>query len=368
MKSFDVELSLDDLKEKVEKICLEIKPEWISKSDTITIKHLNGGITNKLIACHLKEKSWNTNDSILFRIYGDDTEKFISRTDEINVMILMKKIGLGPDIYGKFNNGICYELLAGEILTTTDVYNENIYKKVAESLARMHLSKFEGFVKAKSADANNYFLCPKMDQMYNLLNEDYKANMPEMTNDLFKLVPSKTKIKEEMNFLKKYLVDYAEKNQSPIVFSHNDLLFGNIIYNSELDTINFIDYEYGAMNYQAYDIANHFNEYAGVDTVDYSNFPNKQSQLVWLKIYLEAFYKQVNEFHSNNSPSVEKVNVTEELIEKLYEEVNRFTAASDLYWATWALVQAQSSTIDFNFVNYAKIRFEHYYLNKKNCV
>ena len=29
------------------------------------------------------------------------------------------------------------------------------------------------------------------------------------------------------------------------------------------DAINFVDFEYAGLNYQAYDIANHFNEYAG---------------------------------------------------------------------------------------------------------
>lgn len=29
------------------------------------------------------------------------------------------------------------------------------------------------------------------------------------------------------------------------------------------DEVRFIDFEYGGINYQAFDIANHFNEYAG---------------------------------------------------------------------------------------------------------
>ena len=51
---------------------------------------------------------------------------------------------------------------------------------------------------------------------------------------------------------------------SPVVFSHNDLLLGNCILSSSEDRISFIDFEYGAWNYQGFDIANHFNEYAGM--------------------------------------------------------------------------------------------------------
>lgn len=48
-----------------------------------------------------------------------------------------------------------------------------------------------------------------------------------------------------------------------IVFAHNDLLLGNILYNQKENTVTFIDFEYTAYNYQAFDIANHFAEFAG---------------------------------------------------------------------------------------------------------
>lgn len=49
---------------------------------------------------------------------------------------------------------------------------------------------------------------------------------------------------------------------NPIVFCHNDLLLANVIYCG--NTVSFIDYEYAGYNYQAFDIANHFIEFAGV--------------------------------------------------------------------------------------------------------
>lgn len=48
---------------------------------------------------------------------------------------------------------------------------------------------------------------------------------------------------------------------SPIVFCHNDLLLANVIY--QPGSVSFIDYEYAACNYQAFDIGNHFTEFAG---------------------------------------------------------------------------------------------------------
>lgn len=72
-------------------------------------------------------------------------------------------------------------------------------------------------------------------------------------------VPLKQTIGQEINFLKGKL----SQLDSPIVFCHNDLLLGNVIYSKEEDRVTFIDYEYSGLNYQAYDIGNHFAEFVG---------------------------------------------------------------------------------------------------------
>lgn len=62
------------------------------------------------------------------------------------------------------------------------------------------------------------------------------------------------------------------------------------------------------------------------------------------------------------------VTVTDTMVEEFYDEVQKFTCASDLVWSIWSLVQAQNSTIDFNFVKYAVIRFARYRESKQHCV
>lgn len=73
------------------------------------------------------------------------------------------------------------------------------------------------------------------------------------------LIPSHAILEKEYQMLK----DTLSKEDSPVVFAHNDLLLGNILYNSKRESVVFIDYEYTAFNYQAFDIANHFTEFAG---------------------------------------------------------------------------------------------------------
>ena len=51
---------------------------------------------------------------------------------------------------------------------------------------------------------------------------------------------------------------------SPIVMCHNDLLLANVILDPSRSHVVFIDYEYAGLNYQAFDIGNHFAEFAGL--------------------------------------------------------------------------------------------------------
>lgn len=73
------------------------------------------------------------------------------------------------------------------------------------------------------------------------------------------LLPSAEELRIELNQLK----DVISQIESPVVFAHNDLLLGNILYNDCDNRVIFIDYEYADYNYQAYDIGNHFAEFAG---------------------------------------------------------------------------------------------------------
>lgn len=122
---------------------------------------------------------------------------------------------------------------------------------------------------------------------------------------------------------------------SPLVFSHNDLLLGNVIYTESRQAVSFIDYEYADYNFQAFDIGNHFAEFAGVDTVDYSRYPSKEFQMQWLQVYLQSYLRR---------------NVTSAEVERLYVQVNQFALAAHLFWTVWSLIQAEHSNIDFDYV------------------
>lgn len=123
---------------------------------------------------------------------------------------------------------------------------------------------------------------------------------------------------------------------------------------SHIGDVQFIDYEYCGYNYLAYDIGNHFNEFAGVSDVDYSRYPDRELQSQWLRAYLEA-YKEYKGFRTK---------VTEREVEILFIQVNQFALASHFFWGLWALIQAKYSTIEFDFLGYAIVRFNQYFKMK----
>jgi ethanolamine kinase len=55
------------------------------------------------------------------------------------------------------------------------------------------------------------------------------------------------------------------------------------------ETVKFIDHEYAAYQYRGFDIGNHFCEFCGVETFDFSRYPSIQEQEVFVKAYLRAW-------------------------------------------------------------------------------
>ena len=123
-----------------------------------------------------------------------------------------------------------------------------------------------------------------------------------------------------------------------LVLAHNDLLAGNILTNQEQDRVIFIDYEYGATSVAAFDVANHFCEYAGFDSDFASGFPARDARDDFIAHYLgaRATTQDVSDFSS---------------------AVEALVLADHLWWGTWAVIQACYSPIDFDYLDYARLRF-----------
>ncbi|KAM9520384.1 ethanolamine kinase 2 isoform 2-T2 [Guaruba guarouba] len=283
------------------------------------------GITNKLVACYTDE---GMVDAVLVRVYGRKTELFVDRDTELRNFQVLRAHGCAPDLYCAFQNGLCYQFLPGIALGPDHVREPRIFRLVAQEMARVHAIHANGSLPKP-------ILWQKLHKYLTLVKMDLspKVSNPSLQQD----VPSLEVLEQELAWMKETLSQLG----SPVVLCHNDLLCKNIIYDGTRGHVRFIDYEYTGYNYQAFDIGNHFNEFAGVKEVDYSLYPSKDTQLQWLHSYLQA-YKQLTQGDQG---------VSEEELEALYVQVNKFSLASHFLWACWGLIQDKYSTIDFNFLS-----------------
>ncbi|XP_069731702.1 ethanolamine kinase 2 [Phaenicophaeus curvirostris] len=317
----------------------ELRPAWEPRS--VRTKLFTDGITNKLVACYTDE---GMADAVLVRVYGRKTELFVDRETELRNFQVLRAHGCAPDLYCAFQNGFCYQFLPGIALGPDHVRDPHIFRLVAQEMARVHAIHANGSLPKP-------ILWQKLHKYLTLVKTDLspKVSNPSLQQD----VPSLEMLEQELAWMKETLSQLG----SPVVLCHNDLLCKNIIYDRTQEHVRFIDYEYTGYNYQAFDIGNHFNEFAGVKEVDYRLYPSKETQLQWLRSYLQA-YKQLTQQDRGGT------GVSEEELETLYVQVNKFSLASHFLWACWGLIQDKYSTIDFNFLRYAKLRFKQYFKMK----
>ena len=292
--------------------------------DNIAIKQLTGGTSNTIYLVNSQDSE--SDEKFLFRIYGDGSEMFIDRGEEIKNMKILSEHGLGAKLVAEFENGICYNYIDGRSIYNSDVISHNIYPLVATKMAQMHKIP----VKIKQN-----VLWSRMKNFIDLV--------PEFQNkDDSYWLKCKQDLVVEYNFLKSLLEDCG----SPLVFCHMDLNLPNILFDGH--QVHFIDVEYAGCSYAAFDIANHFVEFVGFeDTLDYVRwYPNRKFQISWLEHYLTAISGQ------------EAADIGE--VEAVFDLVQQFVLCSHLLWGSWALVQAKHSSIDFDFMGFSQQRFREY--------
>lgn len=98
-------------------------------------------------------------------------------------------------------------------------------------------------------------------------------------------------------------------------------------------------------------------QHAGFDSDFTKSYPTVETQEAFLRAYLRALASDRHVDEGNDDE--------EALIKALRVQVNRWTLPSHLWWAIWAVLQTRYSPIDFDFVDYARLRLAGYRLHKK---
>ena len=170
----------------------------------------------------------------------------------------MADAGVCEPLIASFENGLVMKLIRGSVLTQQNVSDRKIATTTAVEISRMHsnLTLLPNEKSEKFAEQIEGFLRLIPD----IFSSDINQNQYK-TLDL----PSKKEIRQALEDSKRNF----DKQITPLVACHNDLLLNNFLYEDDTDSITIIDYEYLAPNPAAFDIANHFNEYAGTENVSY---------------------------------------------------------------------------------------------------
>ena len=315
--TLDYQLDYSDSKKSTQRLLLSL----FEQPKNLKISVFQGGLTNKLLRATFDDST--VNKVVLIRIYGNNTELLVNRESEKRNMLLLSKMGFGPQLYACFDNGMIYEYIEGRPFEKNDVLDSEKSQLVAAHLAEWHLlnlGKREPWV---------FSTC-----------QDWMSLLPRYYDDAVLPGWNLDRLNREYYELKKELL----KLESIVVFCHNDVQIGNIIYNSESKSLKFIDYEYGDFNYRGFDIGNHFCEFAATD-LNWNKYPAKEFRMNWYLVYLSKFL--------DREPSLFELH-------KLEKEVLGFSLLSHFIWAIWGLIQVKLSDIEFDYFGYSESRLQEY--------
>ena len=315
----------------------------------IKITKITSGITNLLYKCE-----WLPNGCCLLRVYGKNTETFINRTDEIAVMsYLHSEFNWFPQVYATFSWGIVYGFVSGTSLHHGQLCLPEMAQQIAQFLGCWH--RRVKITALQSSSPTHPSLIGGLEQLFQngkfcinhlmlkkivplaYSSSSNATKFDQLVKHLLPISASSSSFHRLLQVLKEEI----ERRDCLVVFCHNDLLAGNIIWNEKEQQIRFIDFEYATYNYQAYDIANHFCEFAGF-TCNWSEIPGEEFQRQWISWYLEEF---------NGEGGSDELQV-----DKLLNNVRFFIPYCHLYWSLWALHQAENSVVDFDYISYAAKR------------
>ena len=358
-----------NLNAEIAAVLCDLLPTWKCPSARdIDVTIISGGISNALYRVSLRRVLASPFDAasfssrtavnepvVVLRVYGENTEKFVDRETEVKTMRVLHRHGFGPEVLGVFGNGRVESFLSGKVcLEPGDLGREDVAVTIAETLARFHLISSG---KGGAPRTPHGFPVPrpsatKMDTPFRKTRSWLEtAKTLESSYDKKQLKIFKeldvAAILEELGKLE----TKATALRSPMAFTHNDLLSGNIMVrrtSEGIESMTFIDFEYADWAPRGFDLGNHFCEYAGFDC-DYSKYPDESHTFV--RAYLRVF--------DGAEPSQRRV-------KQVVREANLFALAAHLYWAAWSMLQAKWSSIDFDYMAYAKLRVDEYYKRRSD--
>ncbi|KAL1973543.1 hypothetical protein VTN31DRAFT_6178 [Thermomyces dupontii] len=371
------------------RLVLSINPHWEGPENRIEFVRFTDGITNTLLKIVNRKPGLTEeqidNEAVLMRAYGNHTEIIIDRERETASHELLARKGLAPPLLARFQNGLLYRFIRGHVCTPDDLTRPSVWRAVARRLAQWHAA-----LPIRDAPSSGSTKpVPPVVSPFQLVDSDKAApplgsavdditpikvrqSGPNLWSTLQKWIlalPASTEqqrarrqaLQKEFERIVEEMDDGTGIGENGLVFAHCDLLSANVIIlpqssqsskDRDVEEVHFIDYEYATPSPAAFDIANHFAEWAGYDC-DFTRIPSRSVRREFLAEYVRSYIQ-----HGGKGVSPEN---EQEVIDKLLHDVDRYRGIPGFYWGVWALIQATISQIDFDYASYAESRLGEYW-------
>lgn len=353
------------------------EPSWKNTDGPVDIVRFTDGITNTLSKATKRwpgrTESQNDDDAILMRAYGKGTDVLIDREREMKAHNLLASMDLAPPLLARFDNGLMYKFVQGDVCNPEDLRRPEVYRQTAKLLGQWHGSLPISAI-TSTPDINQDVMHKHCGVKNGKQTRPY-PNVWTVMQQWIDALPNSTEQERQRNkTLDRELAELSARfGETPgidgkdYVFCHCDLLSGNVIVQkpSGVDLpngsnknrpVSFIDYEYSTPGPAAFDISNHFAEWAGFDC-DHGAVPTKKDRKDFIKHYIASFRYHTISLDDTKSYEID----FQKDIDHLYDQVEQFRGLPGFYWGIWALIQAMISQIDFDYPTYAELRLGEYW-------
>ncbi|KAG0639714.1 kinase-like domain-containing protein [Tuber brumale] len=354
-------------------------PEWAPERGGRGLKFVRftDGITNTLLKCiHDPPKGIASSEagriedseSVLLRAYGRDTGILIDRDRECASHLLLSRFNLAPELLARFTNGLLYRYVPGRVCSVQELAEPAISKAVATRLGEWHGVLPTSTTPPPSPASSSSASSGEPDVTLWTVLQKWISAIPSDTDEE---KARKESLQEEYERLLTSIDEggYGLKGLDGgvgLVMGHCDLLSGNVIIPPQeggpsgsrdvVREVHFIDYEYSTPCERAFELANHFSEWGGLEC-DYSRLPTRSVRREFISTYLSSF-----ELHRSGATAA---TISAGQIDDLMNEVDLFRGIPGFYWGVWALIQATISQIDFDYASYADVRLAEYWAWKE---
>lgn len=404
---------------------------WNSSDSSfdIEITRISGAMTNLVYLAHHTTAPPAT-AKVIIRLFGRGSLLF-SRHQERGIFLVASRLGIGPQCLVEFGNGRIEQFLPGAAVTATSIRQPDIAAAVATALSDFHVTMFTALplIREKSGDEGVQGASPRSsdtgleDALWERLRGWLAAATAEAPEDVVELGLSEAEAEIEA------MEEAAERNWGPawLALTHNDLQYGNLLVDikekeerdgdlgnevggkEEIDTAadvavaprtttaTLIDYEYCTVGDIAFDIANHFCEYAADyhraedGMLNWDRLPTATEQAFFCRAYIESLFEkhptsllamklrascgmsptklqktQQASKEINGLPSpCESSNFLSTLTSMLVDRARAYMPLSHLKWGLWGIIQNTFSEVEFDYMEYARKRLQQYNATKE---